>query len=82
MTQCKYAESNTEITQFTEAEKAVLTTLIQAIATAATASIGPVEKLNAGLAATGVIALNEVTQSLRTAMVSLQAASIINWTIE
>lgn len=79
---CKYTEPNTEIAQFTEAERAVLATLIQAIATATTASIGPVDRLNAGLSATGVTALNEIVQSLRVAVASLRAAATIDWTIE
>ena len=59
----------------------MLSTLIRAIATAATSSIRPVVDLNAGLTATGVTALNQVVQSLQTAIVGLQSAAAINWTI-
>lgn len=76
-----HTEQCTELSQFTEAERTVVSTLIQAIATAAASSTGPIVNLNAGLAATGVTALNEVVQSLQTAIVGLQSAAAINWTI-
>lgn len=70
----------TEITSFSAAERAIITTLIQAITTAAAASFGPIASLNTGLAAIGVTGLAEVVQGLQVAITSLQAAATINWT--
>ncbi|KAH6644855.1 hypothetical protein C7974DRAFT_408500 [Boeremia exigua] len=76
------AAVQSQIREFTNAEKTVLATLIRAIATAAVASTGPLAKLNAGLTATGNTALNEAIDSLQVAVAGLQAAATINWTFE
>ena len=70
-----------ETTAFTDAEKAVIASLIEAIAAAATSSVGPAARLAAGLSATGVTGLNGLVQSAQAAIVALQAAAEINWTV-
>ncbi|KAJ8114867.1 hypothetical protein OPT61_g3356 [Boeremia exigua] len=69
------------INEFTNSEKTVFLTLIQAVITAATASTGPIVKLNSGLTATGVTTLQEVSKSLQGAVAGLQAAGTVDWTI-
>lgn len=64
---------------FTDAEKAVIAGVIQAIAAAAIASLGPAATLDAGLTATGITAITDVVQSLQSAIVSLQATAKIDW---
>lgn len=75
------AAVQTQITSFSDAERAVITTLIQAIITAATGSLGPIASLNAGLTSVGITALTDVVGSLQLAVTALQAAGTINWTI-
>lgn len=68
-----------ETEAFADSEKEVIASVIAAIAAAATASVGPAARLGAGLSATGVTGLNEVIQSLQSAVASLQTAAKINW---
>ncbi|XPS92901.1 hypothetical protein M3J09_002277 [Ascochyta lentis] len=68
-----------QLTAFTDAERAVITVLIQAIVAAASASLGPAAALSAGLAATGVSGVAEAVGGLQVAVTQLQALATIKW---
>ncbi|KZM26564.1 uncharacterized protein EKO05_0005414 [Ascochyta rabiei] len=68
-----------QLAAFSEAERVVVATLIQAIATAASASLGPAAQLSGGLSAAGLTGLADVVGGLQVAITSLQALATINW---
>lgn len=76
---CNHTNPSTEAVAFTDAEKAVIAAVVQAIATAAVASFGPVATLSSGLTAIGATGVSDVVQSLQDAVASLQAAAAIDW---
>jgi hypothetical protein len=74
-------DSIAEATAFSDAEKAIIASLIQAIATAAVASFEPAANLSAGLATIGTASIADVVQTLQTAIIALRTAATIDWTI-
>ncbi|KAJ4311417.1 hypothetical protein N0V94_007955 [Neodidymelliopsis sp. IMI 364377] len=70
-----------QATAFSNAEKAIITGLIQAIVTAAIASYEPAASLSAGLTAIGSASVTDVVQSLQSAVVALRTAATIDWTV-
>ncbi|KAF2012033.1 hypothetical protein BU24DRAFT_267990 [Aaosphaeria arxii CBS 175.79] len=73
---------NAQATLFVEAEKAIVATLIQAIVTAATASVEPAGRLSAGLTSVGITGISDVVQTFQSAVASLQTAATITWETE
>lgn len=59
----------------------VITTLIQAVVTAATGSVGPIAALSSGLTSVGVTGIADVVAGLQVAITALQTAATINWTL-